>query len=137
MLLGQFLQYISRRRITGLGLLSVRKMEILKQDLSQLLWRIDIKLLSCLPVYVCFKLSNAPGQLLPVFLQFIRPDKDTFLLHMVQDEYQRHLDRIKEFLHPFFSKSLPDLILRLKGGLCLKAGEPDKRVHRAARILRP
>ncbi len=40
---GQLFQHVSRRRIPGLGLLPVRQLHLLKQNLPQLLGRINIK----------------------------------------------------------------------------------------------
>ena len=99
MLRSQLVQYLCRGGITGLRLFSALHAQLFKQDHSQLFGGIDIKVFPCRFVDLLLQLFNPAHQRFPVSLQLFRIDPDSFLFHIKQGKYQRHLDLVEQLFH--------------------------------------
>ena len=87
----------------------MRKLQLLKKNHAKLFRRIDIKCFVRLLINLLFQFGNSSGQLLPVCLQFLSFNADSFFFHMVQRCRKRHLNRLKQLPHVFRVQLTPQL----------------------------
>ena len=107
MVFGELFQHIRRRGITCLRLLSSRKLHGVKENLSQLLRGIDVKILARLPVDGGLQLLNPGHQGIPVGFQLLPPDFHALPLHVIQNQGQRHLYPAHKLFHACPAQFLP------------------------------
>ena len=117
----QRFQHICVGRITGLGLFLCRQAQMLKQHLSQLFWRIDVKLFSCQMVDDILIILDLFIQHFTVLCQCSGVHLKAVHLHRSQHLGQRHFDVLQQsFLFIFVYLLAQCFMQRCKAGTVLQ-----------------